>query len=192
MQNYTPEEKKRYFEQRQNDPNLTQGQRDYARERLQQLSNASSTPHGGGKGGKAPASRSGWAHTKWYPNKNHPAFWRRIGKSKDDIEYLTFTHASAVDLVDEKNVITIPLPNNISPDERKENAALPIEERSISHVVPYRYVGKRSALGKKTSEYSFASEDYVLMTGYFGTFPTKNVPLTGGKGKFRQKNKPPK
>ena len=192
MQNYTPEEKKRYFEQRQNDPNLTQGQREYARERLQQLGNISSTPHGGCKGGKAPARNYGWALTKHYPHKRHPAFWRRKGKSKDDIEYLTFTHSSKVELDDEGVVETLPLTDNISPAERKKNATLPAEERRISYVMPFVYDGERSALGEKTEDFSFVPEDYKLVQEHFNTLPRKTVPKTGGKGNNRQKNKPPK
>ena len=36
---------------------------------------------------------TGWARTKEYPHKKHPATYRRKSTGSDDIEYITFTHS---------------------------------------------------------------------------------------------------
>ena len=53
---------------------------------------------------------TGWAHTKKYPHKNHPAYFRKTGQ--DDIEYVTFTHSEKVDF-------------------DKENKGKPIEKHDV-------------------------------------------------------------
>lgn len=40
---------------------------------------------------------TGWARTKEYPHKKHPATYRRKSTGSDDIEYITFTHSPEVD-----------------------------------------------------------------------------------------------
>ena len=66
---------------------------------------------------------SGWARTKEYPHKKHPATYRRKGSGSDDIEYITFTHSSEVDFGERGKVRTVPMLDNISPAERKKNKA---------------------------------------------------------------------
>ena len=63
---------------------------------------------------------SGWARTKEYPHKKHPATYRRKGSGSDDIEYITFTHSSEVDFGERGKVRTVPMLDNISPAERKK------------------------------------------------------------------------
>ena len=136
--------------------------------------------------------RSGWAYTKWYPHKNHPAFWRKKGRAKDDIEYLTITHSSKITFDDGVSVEGLPLSDSISPKEREENKGLPKGQKRNSYVVPYVYEGKRSSLGTKTNEFSFLPEDYQTIQRRFSELPRKKVPQTGGQRKGKQKKKPPK
>ena len=70
----------------------------------------------------------GWAKTKFFPHKRHPARYKRVGK--DEVEYLTFTHSPKVDLGEGKEVDTIPLTSNVSEEERKN----PIKGKEKSHI----------------------------------------------------------
>lgn len=130
---------------------------------------------------------TGWARTKDYPHKKHPANYKRTGK--DDIEYITFTHSDEVDLGDKK-VRTIPLSDNISPAEREKNKR---ENKKYgenrSYAYPKVFVGKRSALGKETDEFSPVDFDKKRIDKMFEVFPRENVPETGGKTKYRQNQK---
>lgn len=128
---------------------------------------------------KKKRSRStGWAHTKKYPHERHPAHYRK--KGNDDIEYLTFTHSEEVDLPNGKKVTTVPLQNSITPSERGTRR---------SYVFPKVYEGKRSALGKETSEYSIAPEDKTTVHTLFKTLPREKVPVTGGSSQYRKRKK---
>jgi len=122
---------------------------------------------------------TGWAYTKKYPHKNHPAYYR---KQKDnDIEYVTFTHSEVVDLGKEK-VPTKKLNKNIDYKNKGENR--------YSHVLPRVYEGERSALGKGTNDFKLDKSDKATVDKIFATGKRYPVPRTGGKDK--QKKKPHK
>ena len=132
---------------------------------------------------------SGWAHTKVYPHASHPAAYRRTNLKTDDIEYITFTHSSEVDLGNKK-VLTVPLLDNISPKERKQNKSQGKKfGENRSYAYPKVFVGKRSALHKETNEFNPVDYDKNLISIIFDVFPRENVPVTGGKGKHRKKKK---
>ena len=116
-------------------------------------------------------SKDGFADTKAYPHKNHPAYYRRI--KNDDIEYITTTHHSKV-LLGGKEIKTIPLTSNIKPEERG---------KSISYVYPKRYVGKRSALKKERDDLSFVAEDKKIVSNLFDKLPTENIRYTSNSKK---------
>lgn len=118
---------------------------------------------------------SGWAFTKKYPHRNHPAKFNKEGK--DDIKYLTFTHSSEVTLPDGTKVTTIPLTSNINKNERGD---------AKSYVFPKVYKGKRSALGKGTNDFSLTSIDKKLVDKLFDELPVENVSKTGGAGQYRK------
>ena len=135
---------------------------------------------------------SGWAHTKIYPHKSHPATYRRKNSKSDDIEYITFTHSPEVDLGNKK-VRTVPLLDNISPDERRRNKAQGKKfGENRTYAYPKVFVGKRSALHEETDKYEPVDFDKKRIGKMFEVFPRENIPVTGGKGKYRQKKKPRK
>ncbi len=133
---------------------------------------------------------TGWARTKEYPHKKHPATYRR--KDGDEIEYITFTHSAEVDFGKEGKVQTVPLLDNISPSERKKNK---VEGKKFgenrSYAYPKVFDGKRSALGAETDEFDPVEFDKKRIGKMFEVFPHERVPTTGGKGQYRKK-KPPK
>lgn len=117
---------------------------------------------------------SGFADTKRYPHKGHPANYRRI--SNDKIEYLTFTHTPDSVFIDNKEYYVLPLTSNISEKERKNS-------NNKSYVFPRRFVGKRSALGKEKSGYSLMLEDKIIVDNLFLTLPTTYVKYSNKKKK---------
>lgn len=134
---------------------------------------------------------NGWARTKFYPHKKHPAYYVRT--NGDDIEYITFTHSEVVDFGNKK-VRTVPLSDNISEKERKSNIAAGNKRgANRTYAVPTVYEGKRSSLHKETNEFSPTEFDKKRIDKMFKFFPKEKVPLTGGKQKFnknkRRKNK---
>lgn len=135
---------------------------------------------------------SGWAKTKNYPHERHPATYRRKGSKNDDIEYITFTHSPEVDLGNKK-IRTVPLLDNISPDERRRNKAQGKKfGENRTYAYPKVFVGKRSALHEEINEFDPVDFDKKRISKMFKVFPRENVPLTGGKGKYRKKKKPRK
>ena len=134
---------------------------------------------------------TGWARTKDYPHKKHPATYRR--KNGDEVEYITFTHSDEVDLGQHGKVRTVPLLDNISPAERKKNNDQGLKHgENRSYAYPKVYVGKRSALGKETDEFEPVDFDKKRIGKMFEVFPRENVPTTGGGGQYRKKKKPKK
>lgn len=101
--------------------------------------------------------KTGWAHTKWYPMKRHPAYYKREGK--DDIKYVTFTHSAEVKFENGDHEKTERLNVNIDRKPKKNDG--------YSHIVPRVYHGKRSALGKETNEYRLDKSDYSKVESVF-------------------------
>lgn len=116
---------------------------------------------------KGHKKKTGFAETKTYPHKNHPARYRRNGVNNDDIEYITTTHHEEV-LLNGKLVNTIPLDNNINPKERKD-----LNQKS--YVYPMVYVGKRSHLGKERNDLSLIGKDIEKVSKLFDTLPRETV-----------------
>lgn len=114
--------------------------------------------------------KSGFANTKEYPHKRHPANYRKTGK--DDIEYITFTHHDIVD-INGKKYVTIPLLDNIDKTIQKKNKGK--KNKEISYAFPKVYVGKRSSLGKEEKKFEFTKDDYVLISKLFNELPKENV-----------------
>ena len=135
---------------------------------------------------------TGWAYTKSYPHASHPATYKRKRARSDDVEYITFTHSSEVDLGNKK-VRTVPLMDNISPDERRRNKAQGKKfGENRTYAYPKVFVGKRSALHEESSDFSPTDFDQKRIGKMFDIFPRENVPLTGGKSKYRKKKTPRK
>lgn len=121
----------------------------------------------------------GWAHTKSYPHKNHPANYRYVGNGNDDIEYLTFTHSREVVMPNGKTVITLPLCDNISIKERKENKNKNLKSyENPSYVFPMVYVGKRSALHQESKDFKPVSIDKWFIDFLFKVLPRRNITYT--------------
>ena len=91
--------------------------------------------------------KSGFAKTKRYPFKQHPAYYRYI--SSDEIEYTTFTKRDPAN-IDGKIVQVRKLSDNIDPEKRGKEP---------SNVVELVFVGKRSSLHKNEPSYKFASKE---------------------------------
>lgn len=126
--------------------------------------------------------QTGWAHTKKYPHKNHPAYFRKTGQ--DEVEYITFTHSEKVDFdKDSKSkpmekhdiVITQKLSKNIDKSEAGEGR--------FSHAIPRVYEGARSALGAGTNKYKLANEDKPIIDNIFKNGKRYKVAHKGNKPK---------
>ncbi|MBO5046733.1 MAG: hypothetical protein J6C93_07715 [Clostridia bacterium] len=132
----------------------------------------------------------GWALTKWFPHKRHPAHYRKKGKKSDDVEYVTFTHSEEVILPNGSKVYTIPMNDNVSKKEREENKRKGLKKgENRSYAYPKVFEGKRSALGKESDEFDPVSEDVKRIAMMYELLPRENVPETGGKTKHRQRKK---
>lgn len=131
---------------------------------------------------------SGWARTKTYPHKRHPARYRKRGN--DEIDYLTFTHSETVQLPNGDIVQTIPLTDNISEQEREDNKRKGLKpEQNRSYVFPKLYRGKRSALQSEVEGLSLVPEDKEKVDRLFNELPVENVPTTGGSGHYHRRRK---
>lgn len=118
---------------------------------------------------------NGFARTKKIPHVNHPAYYERIGN--DEIKYVTFTHSPDVDY-NGKKIDTVPLKNNILPEERGKRK---------SYVYPRSYKGKRSALGESTSEYSLLKVDKDTVKNILKNYPVEIVSYTTNAKKKKKK-----
>lgn len=58
-----------------------------------------------------------------------------------------------------------------------------------SYAYPEVFVGKRSALHNETKEFEPVEFDKKRIKKMFEIFPRENVPVTGGKTKYRQRQK---
>lgn len=137
------------------------------------------------KRGKRNRSRntSGFAETKEYPHKKHPAKFKKK-RGSDKVEYITFTHSEEVE-IDNVVIITKPLTSNINPKER--GTLNEKGEPNISYAYPKVYVGKRSALGKGTDKYSLVEADSKIVEELFATLPREEVPKTSNSKKKDKK-----
>lgn len=118
----------------------------------------------------------GFADTKNYPHKNHPAKYNRL--RGDFVEYITFTHSDLVKLKN-KEYETIPLTSNIDEQERKKT-------KKISYAFPKVFVGKRSSLGKENKNYSLVKKDNEIVNNLLKTLPRENVPYSTNSKKKRK------
>ena len=123
--------------------------------------------------------KTGFARTKRYPFLNHPAFYKR--KGNDDVEYVTFTHSSEVELDDEK-VITKELNVNINRED-------PSEKNRKSRVIPRVYKGKRSSLHKELIGFKLDSSDRTLIENIFSSSKIINIPYTNNSKVNKKKLK---
>ncbi len=123
--------------------------------------------------------RTGFAYTKKVPHKNHPAYYRKKENVRDDIEYVTFTHSSNVKFSDKDVVEAEPLKYDI--DYKNKG------DKRYSHVVKRVFDGKRSALGKDTTDYRLDEEDRLIVDEVFKTAPRRRVAYTGSKEKDGKK-----
>ena len=126
---------------------------------------------------------NGFAETKEYPHKKHPAKFKKK-RGSDTVIYITFTHSDEV-TIDDETVETIPLNDNINPKERGTKTA--DGKPNISYAYPKVYVGTRSALGKGTDKYSLTNADQTLVDELFKLLPQEQVPLTSNSKKKPRK-----
>ena len=110
--------------------------------------------------------KSGFADTKTYPHKGHPANYRHI--SRDKVEYLTFTHTNDKVKIRNKEYNVIPLTSNVDPKEREQI-------HNLSYVFPRKFVGRRSALGKERKDLSFTKDDQKIIDDLYKKLPTVYV-----------------
>ena len=129
---------------------------------------------------------TGWAHTRQFPHKRHPAYFRKTGQ--DDVEYVTFTHSSKVDFdksdkaksINKHDIVeTRRLSVNIDKTDKNKG--------KYSYVVPRVYEGKRSALGSGTNKYKLADKDKPIVDDIFNNGKRYKVLQTG-----KPKNKKPR
>ena len=123
---------------------------------------------------------TGWAHTKQFPHKRHPAYFRKTGQ--DDIEYVTFTHSEKVDF--DKDNKAKPIEKHDIVETRRLKVNIDKTEKNkgeYSHVVPRVYEGKRSALGAGTNTYKLAEDDKPTVDYIFKKGKRNKVPRTGNK-----------
>lgn len=128
----------------------------------------------------------GWAKTKKYPHKRHPAnYVRKVG---DKIEYITFTHSPEVHLSNGAVAQTVPMSDSVSKKEREENIRKGLKRgENRSYAYPVVFEGKRSALDKEIeNEFEPTPFDRARIETMFKIFPRVNVVSTGGAGKYRR------
>ncbi len=137
------------------------------------------------KQNKRPRKENGFAETKEYPHKKHPAKFKKK-RGSDMVIYITFTHSEEVDMGD-KTIQTIPLNSNINHKERgtKRKDGKP----NISYAYPKVYVGTRSALGKGTDKYSLTEADKALVDELFKLLPQEQVPKTSNSKQTTRKSR---
>ena len=111
--------------------------------------------------------KKGFARTRSYPLKNHPAFYRKRGN--DDIEYITFTHSENVIFDNGEILATRELQRNINPKSIRENG-------KKSYAVPRVYTGKRSSLKNELPDYVIDDLDKSLIEELFNT--SKRYPVS--------------
>ena len=131
---------------------------------------------------KRKKKQDGFAKTKHYPHRSHPANYKKLGN--DDIEYITFTHHDVVD-IGGKKYITIPLSDNIEKKVREKNKGK--DKKEISYAYPKVFVGKRSALGSEAREFSLTSEDVKKVNYLFKTLPKEKVRYSSNSKKAKKK-----
>lgn len=131
---------------------------------------------------------TGWAHTKKFPHKRHPAFFRKTGQ--DDVEYVTFTHAKKVDF-DKDNKKKPPEKHDVVKTRRLKVNIDKTEKNKgeYSHVIPRVYEGKRSALGAGTNKYKLSEKDKPIVDDIFKNGKRYKVPYTGSKPKNKKPRK---
>lgn len=131
---------------------------------------------------------TGWAHTKKYPHKNHPAYFRKTGQ--DDVEYVTFTHSYEVDFDKDNKAKPIEKHDIVKAQKLKVNIDKTEKNKGeYSHVVPRVYEGKRSALGAGTNKYKLAEDDKTTVDYIFKNGKRYKVPRTGNKPKNKKPRK---
>lgn len=121
--------------------------------------------------------KTGFARTKRFPHRNHPAFFKKT--DNDNIVYVTFTTRENPN-VNNKPVPAIRLNKNIEPSK---------EGKKFSHVLERVFVGKRSSLKEKMENCKLSNEDRVTIEKIFITAPKINVPHTSNSS---NKNKKPR
>ena len=131
---------------------------------------------------------TGWAHTKKYPHKNHPAYFRKTGP--DDVEYVTFTNSCEVDFDKDNKAKPIEKHDIVKAQKLKVNIDKTEKNKGeYSHVVPRVYEGKRSALGAGTNKYKLAEDDKTTVDYIFKNGKRYKVPRTGNKPKNKKPRK---
>lgn len=126
--------------------------------------------------------------TKQYPHKKHPAKYRY--DNNDEVKYITFTHSPEIELNDGQTIQTVPLSENISPEERKKNKQEGKKRgENRSYAYPKVFKGKRSSLGSETTKFKPTEFDKKRINKMFEIFPEENVPVTGGEGQYRKRKK---
>lgn len=127
---------------------------------------------------------TGWAHTKWKPHKNHPAYFRKTGQ--DDVEYVTFTHSETVDFDKDNKAKPIEKHDVVKTRRLKVNIDKTEKNKGeYSHVIPRVYEGRRSALGSGTNKYKLAEEDKPIVDNIFKNGKRYKVSHTNGKPKSK-------
>lgn len=130
--------------------------------------------------GKQNRKRKSWgfAETKEYPHKRHPAYYVRNGQH--EIKYITFTHSPEVDFEGTK-VETIEMPDNISPKERSESPT------KKTYAYPNKFKGTREALGKESNNHDLTPRNREKINVLMDSLPEKEVPYTSNSKKNNKK-----
>lgn len=127
----------------------------------------------------------GWAITKRYPHKGHPAYYKHLEKNNNDILYWIFTHSKKVTFDDGSVIETKDLGGNINPKEPKYK---PNGELNNSYIIPKTYRGKRDALGKDIDKvYELKGDIFKKFTTLITDFVCEYVPFTSNSKKKKNK-----
>jgi len=120
--------------------------------------------------------KSGFADTRRYPFKQHPAYYRQL--SSDEVEYTTFTKRDPANINGE--IVPVKrLSNNINPQKKGKEP---------SNVVDRVFVGKRSSLHRNKATYKFASkEDKDIVEGILNNSYRVRVDHTSNSKKKKNK-----
>lgn len=119
---------------------------------------------------KTKSSKEGFAKSKKHIHgtKSHPVFYKKKSRKSDDIEYVSFSHSKNITLNDGRTITAEEI-DNINPLERGTDKK--------SHVIAIVYEGKRSSLGKSTSEYSLTKKAKKYIENIFMNSPKEKAPV---------------
>ena len=127
----------------------------------------------------------GFANAKKYPHKKHPAYYKQL--SRNNIEYVTFTHSPNNVKIDGQEYEVKPLNDSIKSNNTiKQNKKDKIKRNYVCLV---KFVSNRNILGQDNNNYAFSDKDKKMVDNLFKTLPTLHIEFTKNKRKTKNKKK---